>query len=495
MQFNSVNYFIFLCFVFFLNYIIPFKYRWILLLTSSILFYIIGSISTFFVLIIIILSTYICGLVIGKTDKIIRKKIFFWIGIIINLGILLIFKYINLIITLINDTYNLIINLFGFEHSSNATHTAINLIIPLGISYITFQTIGYLIEIYRRNKNFEKNIGIFATYIIFFPKLLAGPIERAHNFIPQLYEIYYIHYEDLSVGFKRMLWGLFLKIVIANRLSLYTDAVFNNSEQHSGITLLIATIFFTIQLFADFAGYTNIAIGSARILGFKLMENFNAPFIAKSITEFWGRWHISLSTWLRDYLFLPLSYSIARMSVKKIFFLSLFKPEYISYITAVIITMTICGIWHGASWNFVIFGLLQGIIMAFELLTRKLRKKARKHIPSFVDSVLGICFTFCFFSFSTIFFRVNITSEAFSIIKKICELSGKIYIGDIGIFIYSLLGIFILLLSGLVGVYFPKIDFLYNNNKFIRFFTILFLIIYMISFGVYDESQFIYFQF
>jgi D-alanyl-lipoteichoic acid acyltransferase DltB (MBOAT superfamily) len=295
-------------------------------------------------------------------------------------------------------------------------------------------------------------------------------------------------------GLKRILWGLFLKLVVADRLALYTDAVFNNCRQHSGITLLVASIFFTVQLFSDFAGYTSIAIGSARILGFNLMENFNSPFMAKSIAEFWGRWHISLSNWLRDYLFLPISYSVARRAMKKKFIL--FKVEYVSYITGILITMTICGIWHGASWNFVIFGFLQGFMMTIELLTRKIRKKIRKNIPSWLDTIGGICFTFTFFSFTTIFFKANTVLDAFFIVGKIFTASGPFYIGEWQQIIYCVFAVLLLLTVSLIQEYSAKNP-AHLKLKYWLFPQIgyVFLIILILLIGVFDGGQFIYFQF
>jgi len=466
----------------------------VILLLSGIFFYMFAGAVTFIVPTVIILSTFFCGIMISGTVNQGKKKVLFLSGLVINLGLLVFFKYINFIITSTFEGINFISKIIWSEHVLKGSSVFLKLIIPLGISFITFQAVGYLIEIYRGSHIPEKNLGVFATYLLFFPKLLSGPIERAHNFIPQLRLKHELNYEQIVEGLKRILWGLFLKIVVADRLALYTDAVFNNCRQHSGITLLVASVFFTVQLFSDFAGYTSIAIGSARILGYRLMENFNSPFMAKSIAEFWGRWHISLSNWLRDYLFLPLSYSVARRAMKKSY--KVFKVEYISYITGILITMTICGIWHGASWNFVIFGFLQGFIMTVELLTRKVRKKVKKIIPSWLDTLGGMGFTFAVFSFTTIFFKANTVTDAFFIVGKIFTASGPFYIGEWQQIIYCFLAVFLLLIVSLSQEYSVKKSLqLKPKYWFISQIGYVFLIILILLIGVFDGGQFIYFQF
>ncbi len=494
MLFNSINYFIFLLIVFILYYLFPNKYRWIILLLSSVFFYLWGEISTFIIPFIIITVTFVCGKMIFLAKNAFRKKLYFFSGILINFVLLVYFKYINFILLTLINGLDIIESLFIPSKIHNPHSIFLNITIPIGISFITFQAIGYLIEIWRSSKEPEKHFGIFATYLLFFPKLLSGPIERAHNFIPQLYQNNKLSYDNFVEGCKRLVIGLFMKLVVADRLAIYTNTIFNYPEQHSRITLITASVFFTIQLFSDFAGYTEIAIGSARILGYKLMENFNAPFLSKSITEFWSRWHISLSNWLRDYLFLPLSYSIARrymMKSKK-----LFKTEYLSYITAVLITMTVCGIWHGASWNFVIFGFLQGFIMSFELVTRKARKKIKRHIPSWIDTVFGICFTFTFFSFTTIFFKSNTTADAFTFIERIFTVQGSLYMGEWQQFAFCIMSIFLLILIYFIKVIWLKVDILLKTKLWlIPQFAYALIIILILLLGVFDGGQFIYFQF
>jgi|WetSurMetagenome_2_1015567.scaffolds.fasta_scaffold126389_2 alginate O-acetyltransferase complex protein AlgI len=494
MLFNSINYFLFLFAVFILNYLLPNRFRWILLLLSSIFFYLVTSAETFIIPVIIVVNTFICGKMIIQTQNAGRKKKYLLIGLFINLGFLIFFKYINFIIVTVIGGFNLISHLVLAKQVVNNSSIILQFAVPLGISFITIQAIGYLIEIQRGNINPEKNFGLFATYILFFPKLMSGPIERGNNFIKQLYQKHEFNYEQVIEGLKRILFGLFLKLVVADRLAIYTNGMFTFPELHSGITLLVASVFFTIQLFADFAGYTDIAIGSAQLLGYRLAENFNAPFKSKSITEFWSRWHISLSNWLRDYLFLPISYSVARKYMKKSY--KPLKVEYVSYISAVLITMTICGIWHGASWNFVIFGFLQGFIMTLELLTRKLRKRIKRKIPSWTDTLGGIIFTFSFFCFSTIFFRANTTSDAFLIIGKIFTVSGPLFRGAWQQFTFCFLAILLLLTIYFVKELSIKTSF-HLKTKFwiVSQVGYLIMIMLILLLGVFDSGQFIYFQF
>ncbi|MDY7394010.1 MBOAT family O-acyltransferase [Aureibaculum sp. 2210JD6-5] len=454
-----------------------------LLLVSSTVFYSIGGVETIAVPIIIIISTFVSAILIERNSDPGIKKRYFWLGLIINLGLLVFFKYINFFIATVFDGFEIVKKISHEGLVNTYQPIELQLIVPLGISYITFQAIGYLIEIKRGIHIAEKNLGHFATYLMFFPKLLSGPIERAHNFLPQLQLEHKFDYKQVVQGLKRILWGLFLKVAIANRLALYTSAVLDNSEHHTGTTLLIAALFYTLQMFTDFSGYTDMAIGSAQLFGYKLTENFNAPFSAKSMADFWRKWHITLSSWVNDYIYTPIVINKRDWGKSAVVY-------------AGMVTFLILGFWHGASWNYIIFGFLQGVILAIEFLTRKTRKKMIKHIPNWLNSIIGMCYTFLFFTFSLIFFRAYIASDGFYIVSKIfTDLGTTFYMGDIGIFSYSLIGILIIAIQGIVSVYYPKFKLLNHDSRYIRFLTILFLIVYIISFGVFDGGQFIYFQF
>ena len=482
MLFNSINYFLFLPAVLVVYYILPDKFRWILILLSSIAFYMIGGAITIIMPVIIILITFFCGKLIEKTIDVKSKKLVFLAGLIINLGLLIFYKYFNFFLATFFEGYDFINIFFGAKQAANHSSFILQIAIPLGISYITFQAIGYLIEIHWGNHKPEKRIAFFATYLLFFPKLLAGPIERAHNFIPQLYQKHEFNYDEVVEGLKRILWGLFKKLVIANRLAIYTDAVFNNSEQHSGITLLIASFFFTVQLFADFSAYTDMAIGTAQMLGYRLMENFDNPFIAKSITEFWRRWHISLSTWVTDYIYNPIVINMRNWGRW-------------TQVFAAMVTFLILGFWHGASWNFIIFGFLHGFMLSSEYLTRKIRKKIRNFIPAWINTFAGVSFTFLYFSFSLIFFKSKSTDTALSIIDKIVIMKGPFFI-DIITLLYGLVGVIILLLIGLANIKNNSTSLPFHTKHwFLEQLQYGFLVYFILLIGVFDGGQFIYFQF
>ena len=484
MLFNTVVFVIFLIVVFFLYYLLPTKFRWVFLLISSVVFYLIGGIKTVLVPTIIILNTYYMGLMLGKLKAEKRKDLLFRIALFINLGLLVFYKYVNFILT---NIFEFFFYLWPFR-STGPIHFQSQffdqLLLPLGISYMTFQAVGYLCEIKWERQSSERNLAFFAFYLLFFPKLLSGPVVRAYNFLPQIKEEHGFDYKTVVGGLKRILWGFFLKLVISNRLSLYTGSIFSNYDKHNSITLITATIFYTVQLYADFSGYTEIALGSAQVLGYKLMENFDNPFISKSITEFWRRWHISLTKWLFDYLYTPISVKFRTSGKKAIIF-------------AGMSTFLLIGFWHGASWSYIFFGLLHGFMWTFELVTNTMRNKIQRFIPNWINSLCGIVFTFSYVSFSFVFFAADNFRIALNIFSRIftSRLNTALFTGDIGIFIYSLLGIIIIAINGITDEYYPNFKMIRNKSHIISFSSILMLLLYILAFGVFDNSQFIYFKF
>lgn len=481
MIFNSINYFIFFSAVFAGTYLTPGKLRWALLLAASTAFYLIGGgLPTIAVPFTIILATFFCGIYIKRSVSPSAKKAFYAAGLIINIGLLMFFKYINFFIETAFDTVRL------FKGSAAGTAPSslfINVIIPLGISYITFQAIGYLIEVKRGSYEPEKHIGIFAAYLLFFPKLLSGPIEPAQNFLPQLHQNTGFNIPKVNAGLRRMLWGLFLKLAVANRLEIYTDAVFGNYTHHTGSTLLVGAFFYTIQMFADFAGYTNMAIGSAQILGYDLMDNFNVPFVAKSVTEFWRRWHISLSSWVNEYVYNPVS-------------LGLRNWNRWAVVAASMITFLILGFWHGASWNYIAFGFLQGVILSIEMFTRKKRKKIRGVIPSWLNTITGTVFTFSYFCFSLVIFRNTDMSNALGIVKKIFTNTGSVYYDNPSMILFCCMGALIVLVSEFRKEYFKNfLSWFDSKNWLVRNIAYVAVIMLILIMGVFDGGQFIYFKF
>jgi len=353
------------------------------------------------------------------------------------------------------------------------------LLLPVGISFYTFQAVGYTMDVYRGKIKAEKNLGIYALFVSFFPQLVAGPIERTENLLPQFYRHHTFDYNKAVSGAKLMIWGYFMKVVVADRLALYVDSVYNNADLHNGTSLLLATVFFAFQIYCDFGGYSNIAIGCAKIMGFDLMTNFKRPYFSTTIQEFWQRWHISLSTWFRYYLYIPLGGN--RVS------------KYRNYWN-VFVTFAVSGLWHGAAWTFVIWGALNGIYQIVEKSFKNAKNKINE--TSILRKTTNIFITFLLTCFAWIFFRANSISDAFVIIKKIIVSHGKLYIGDsIAFFIYSLFGIGVLLAVDF------RVEFLKRKNpmpitsRIIRYAWYTSLVIFILLVGVLDGGQFIYFQF
>jgi D-alanyl-lipoteichoic acid acyltransferase DltB (MBOAT superfamily) len=431
-----------------------------------------------FILIFTIVIDYIAGIFIEDASGK-RRKLLLAMSIIANVGVLAVFKYYNFFIGNMNQLL----------HDSGITTSSLsflNIILPIGLSFHTFQAMSYTIEVYKGNQKAEKHFGIYALYVMFYPQLVAGPIERPQNMLHQFHERHYINAENISKGLKLMLFGFFMKLVVADRLAIYVNAVYNNVKEQSGLSLLVATFFFAIQIYCDFAGYSLIAVGSAKTMGFNLITNFRRPYFSKSISEFWSRWHISLSTWFRDYLYIPLGGN--RVSKLRWYF-NLFFVFLIS------------GFWHGANWTFIIWGALNGLYLIIAILTKKFRDSLNRKLGmsnlNRVNELLQIMTTFLLCSFAWVFFRANSLKDAFLIIQKIFSEPGKIFIpSDHRVLIYGVFGIALLFLIEIKQEFFlNRLSFVYNKNIFIRYSALLILIISILLTGVFDGGQFIYFQF
>ena len=308
-----------------------------------------------------------------------RRKISLFSGIFINLGILFFYKYYEFAGSLITDFFSLL--------NIGIDIPRWNVLLPVGISFYIFQAVGYAVDVYRGTIKAEKNFVVYALFISFFPQLVAGPIERAKNMLPQFREKHKFSYENFDAGLRLMIWGFFMKLCVADRVSTYVDAVYNNYMEHSGVSLLLATFFFTFQIYCDFAGYSLIAIGSSKMMGFTLMENFHRPYFAKSIKEFWRRWHISLSSWFKEYVYIPLGGN---------------RKGFPKQIRNILIVWLLTGFWHGASWNFVAWGLYFGVLLIVEklFLLRFLKK-----LPAFfqhVYTMLLVMLGWAIFSFDSL---------------------------------------------------------------------------------------------
>ena len=347
MLFNSFPFLIFFIVVTVAFYAIHQKWRWLLLLIASCYFYAFLIPAYLLVLFLIISIDYVAGLLIESHQGILRR---FYLGISIlsNLTVLGIFKYHNFFVENMN-------HLTGLFFSNSQPFSIWKLALPVGLSFHTFQAMSYTIEVYKGKQKAERKFGIYALYVMFYPQLVAGPIERPQQLIPQFYQKHPVNYNGISTGLKWMLWGFFMKVVVADRLGIYVDYVFKNPEVHSRLALVTAVYFYTFQIYCDFAGYSLIAVGTAKVMGFTLTKNFNRPYFASSPRDFWERWNITLSRWFRDYVYFPMGGN--RVSVSK-------------YIFNILVVFILSGLWHGANWTSILWGLFHGLFIIFGYLRR-----------------------------------------------------------------------------------------------------------------------------
>lgn len=465
MLFNSFGFLVFFPVVCILYFILPYKYRWAFLLLASYYFYM--NWKPIYALLIFgsTLVTYFSSILIYKYQyQNSKKRLFLILSLILNFGVLFVYKYFNFV----NESIYQLLDFLSIRWSV----PKLDVLLPVGISFYTFQAVGYTIDVYRGNLKPERNIGIYALFVSFFPQLVAGPIERAENLLPQFRQKFDIDTIRISAGLKQMLWGFFMKVVVADRISIYVDAVYNNVGQHNGTTLLLATLLFAVQIYCDFGGYSNIAIGAAKIMGFTLMENFKRPYFAKSVSEFWKRWHISLSTWFRDYFYIPLGGN---------------RVSFSRHLLNLFLTFLVSGIWHGANWTFVIWGALHGGYLIIEVIKNRF---LRLHTFPFLDNILTLSLVI----FAWIFFRANDISDASLIVNKIFTAHGRLFL-DKTTLAYSLVGIIILFLKDLKDEYSLNFNFSTSRKKPIRYFYYVTMISIILLFGVFDGGQFIYFQF
>ncbi|MEK8180261.1 MBOAT family O-acyltransferase [Flavobacterium buctense] len=474
MLFNSLDFLIFFPIVCVLFFGFPTKYRWLLLLVASCYFYMYFIPIYILILAGTIVVDYFAGILIENNQGT-KRRFYLILSLLANILVLAVFKYYNFFIE------NIEVLLAAMGSKSNLPYLSI--LLPVGLSFHTFQAMSYTIEVYRGNQKAEKHFGIYALYVMFFPQLVAGPIERPQNVLHQFHEHKIFTSENFVKGLKLIIWGFFMKVVVADRLALYVNAAYNNVDNHNGSTLLLATVFFSFQIYCDFAGYSSIAIGTAKIMGFDLMTNFNRPYFAKTISEFWKRWHISLSTWFRDYLYLPLG---GNKVTKYRWYFNLF------------IVFLISGIWHGANWTFVIWGALNGGYLVIAIVTQKFRNQCNDAIGLSKNKTLFTAFqiitTFILSSFAWIFFRANNVHDAFLIVEKIGTTFSKELFVKWDVFFGVFIGLFVLILKEFKDEFWVnKLSFFKKANVSVLFYALIVALILLM--GVFDEGQFIYFQF
>ena len=485
-----------------LYYLLPGKVRNLFLLIINFVFYILFLPFYAFILCFIVLTGYFGGIELSIRKN--YKKLFYSV-LVLNILPLVFFKYLNF--------FSLQLSFAAKNIGWNYGDNLFSIVLPVGISFYIFKNLSYIIDVKNKTIEPERNFIIYANYVSFFPALLSGPIDRAKVLIPQFkisdgvmnkkrwffngFEI-----ENIMSGLKLLLFGFFQKIVVADRLAIFVNNVYDNPQNFKGINIIIATLLFSFQILNDFSGYTNIALGSAYLFGFKLSDNFKRPYISESVSEFWRRWHITLSTWLRDYIFLPVSYSLLRLTNGK------FKnqPEIFTYIIATIITMLIAGIWHGNGLTFILWGLMLAFYMSFSIIIKKRKKKFIKLIGFNNKNYyryIRIISTYLFISLSWVFFRIaNIEAlnNLFSGIDNIYDYFSDITIfNGITYFVQPKLELLFSILFIFSAEYLLKYDnyleFLRNHSILARWATYYFLLFSILLFGVFKYNKFIYFQF
>jgi len=480
MLFNTFEFLIFFIVVTTLYFALPHRFRWAVLLIASCIFYMFFIPAYILILFFTIIIDYFAGILIENAKGTQRKK-FLWMSIFANVGVLSLFKYYNFF----NDNLTA---LFGMTGTMNPV-PYLDIILPIGLSFHTFQAMSYTIEVYRGHQKAERRPGIFALYVMFYPQLVAGPIERPQNLLHQFYEKHDINYQRISDGLKLMVWGLFKKVVIADRLAPMVDVVYSDPSTHFGWAVIAATVFFAIQIYCDFSGYSDMAIGAAQVMGFKLMTNFRTPYFATSVSEFWKRWHISLSTWFKDYLYIPLGGN---------------KVTANRWYLNLMVTFMVSGIWHGASWTFLAWGALHGFYLVFGILTQNFRNRLNaatgiNKFPLFFDAVQSVI-VFVLVGFAWIFFRAESMEDALILIKNGVKFpSGNFFdmvlYGNIPEFCSGVFFIIVLLVAEkLLG---KQSVSEYVNGLPVMKRWILYVVVCLIilNFGVFGGNDFIYFQF
>jgi alginate O-acetyltransferase complex protein AlgI len=476
MLFNSFQFLVFFIVVTIGYFMLPFKHRAWFLLAASCYFYMFFVPIYILILAFTIGVDYVAGIYIENASGH-RRKFFLVMSIVANVGVLCVFKYYNFFVENAN---------IALLHMGVSALPFLKIMLPIGLSFHTFQAMSYTIEVYRGKQAAERNFIIYALYVMFYPQLVAGPIERPQNMLHQFKEKHDFNYSAVISGLRLILWGIFKKMVIADRLAIYVNEVYNHLPHYTGVPLILATLFFTIQIYCDFSGYSDIAIGTARIMGFTLMQNFNIPYYAQSISEFWRRWHISLSTWFRDYVYFPLGGN--RVKESRLYF-NLF------------VVFTISGLWHGAGWTFIIWGALHAFYLIMGHLNNNLRLKFN-HLtgldknPVLLKAV-AVGTTFILVSFAWIFFRANSLHDALYVVTHLFKYNGQLGIGSMTPlnFYFAVASIMVMETvhyfqnKGTVTLVLSKQPVIYRWGIY------TFFILSIIFFGNFGIEKFIYFQF
>lgn len=479
MIFNSLGFFVFLTIVLAIFYAVPIRFRGAVLFLASNVFVGLASVESLVILYAITLSSFFAGKYVVLKNKI-KNKTLFYSALLFVVGFLIVYKYTPLIVGFSNYLSNFAL---GDGYKINIP----SLLLPLGLSFYTFQAIGYLVSVYRGQIKPEHKMLDFLIFMFFFPKLLAGPIERANSFLPQIKESFSFNEHKFNSGVKLFILGLFKKIVIADRIGMYVDVVYAGYEQFESVTLIFTSFLYVIQIYADFSGYTDMARGLALMFGFNLLKNFERPILSQNITHFWRKWHMSLTTWATDYIYYPIVIKYRDWNNYGVFVATLF-------------TFLLIGVWHGSSVNFIIFGLLQVMLIFFDFIIKKrknrLRKKIQKPLYQFFYRFTSWLINFTVIMFSMMIFRITDFQQFITIITKIVQFKTEFYMGTQAYFIYSLIGVLSIFIIDLWEEFFPK-TFLMQGSKHlvVRQIPYALFIILILLIGVFDGGQFIYVQY
>ena len=486
MLFNSLEFILFLPVVFFTYFALPHKYRWILLLVASYFFYMCWEVGYILLIVSATVVSYFGALGIERAKTKRGKNLYLWSSIGFALLLLFFFKYYNFF----RENFEFIASWVDLK----VYFPTLKVLLPVGISFYTFQVISYLADVYYGTKTAERHFGIYALYVSFFPQLVAGPIERSQSLLPQFFEKKTFDYDRIRSGLLLVVWGFVKKVAIADRLGLMVNGVYNDIEQFDGLFFVLATLGFVFQVYCDFSGYSDIAIGCARMLGFDLMKNFDFPYISQSFSELYRRWHISLSTWIRDYLYNPLVI-MTRSWMKW------------GLVVSLVITFTVMGFWHGSAWTFIVFGFLNGLVLSYEALSRKKRKKWSKKYPKWLYGTASMMLTFSAWCFFCIFFRANSMTEAMYILDEIflgiwndfnmASIAAKLDYLQIDRYylLTAVAAVFCLELVQYLHRNYNLYDWLLSRPRPIRWglYSVLFFVIVFL--GVFKNVEFIYFAF
>jgi alginate O-acetyltransferase complex protein AlgI len=480
MLFNSIHFLLFFIVVTTLYFVLSHKYRWVLLLGAGYYFYLGWQYEFLLLLLISTIFTFIVGRAIDDAAEKKKKKTILVASIIFHCGMLFFFKYFNFFFDSVAATLQFV----GIQ-----SHLlTLQMLLPIGISFYTFQKISYLVDIYNSKIKAERRLGIFALYSCFYPQLVAGPIERPAHLLPQFDEDHKFVASRVFDGLLLMLWGFFKKLVIADRLAILVNTIYSNPTDYTGIPLIVATIFFAFQLYCDFSGYTDIALGCAQVMGFNLIKNFKRPYASRSIADFWRRWHISLSSWFQDYVFNPLYLWLSKKNV----FSKIDKrlKHIVVFTIAVLIGEVLLGLWHGANWTYAMFGLWHGAFISLYYITRKWWDK--------MHAIIQIPLTFAIVLGGFVFFRAKSIDDSIYILTHFTSINLNFAGIEIGMdwiaLTFNLILIALLELTQWIGDSQIK-DKLRLNSGTAKFIYAIILTLSILLFGVFESVKFIYFQF